>query len=693
MNLKLYWYIDIQPNDENYERIRLNINLEEINNLPISFEKPVHLTNNDAIKYISDVLKCNCPEFNNNELIIFHFIETNIENYLIRIRYVEIVNTELLTPSFINENTVISDLIKRDILFRNNLHNIVSKKYYLEQFLCEISKPRFYDLTPIIPCNTAYYQYQIDNINWALKVEKEGISGVFHDKKAIEFPDGRIYDYDNSCFIDKFNEVTIYGGFIADDPGVGKTLQLLSLCMSTPEIKTLILVPNHLYEHWQMELLKHFNGGHSNMEISLIERVNYDGFDRIIIDEIHEIYEKPIFNTICSQNFKYKWALSATPFGVNNSLHYLIRYFIHNNIYNIQTKDYLYNKELLEKLFRKNTLETIKTEVKFPEMNIQNILLKMSSKEQTLYTSGIMTENKDKNNIRKLCCDLSLDIFENKFKEMTIEEFNTHVLQNKLNILNKNISEGKEIEDKLNKLTTTIIINEQIEKNIQHYKRLLFEKMNEIALHKKAYNYLKQQFEEENTCYICCDNFEESYVFLPCFHKFHEECLNTWFKLNNKVCPMCRQETHQNDCMIIDKNKKVVHFSSKLNYLINLLKLNEERYIIFTQFPEMIDKMKYVLERENITCVKFEGSSSVNEFKTNGKIMILSSTCNASGLDLTFIKNVIIFEPFNANFEYLKDIERQIIGRVFRINQKFNVNIYRLILKETIEEEIYNTMI
>ena len=77
----------------------------------------------------------------------------------------------------------------------------------------------------------------------------------------------------------------------------------------------------------------------------------------------------------------------------------------------------------------------------------------------------------------------------------------------------------------------------------------------------------------------------------------------------------------------------------------------------------------------------------------NRKAIIISSQKNASGLDLSFVKNVIIFEPIIGEYNFLRDTERQIIGRVFRINQKENVNVFRLIIRNTIEEEIYKNII
>lgn len=49
-------------------------------------------------------------------------------------------------------------------------------------------------------------------------------------------------------------------------------------------------------------------------------------------------------------------------------------------------------------------------------------------------------------------------------------------------------------------------------------------------------------FSEENkSCSICLFNYEdgEKYMFLPCLHRFHHECIGEWLKRKN-TCPNCK---------------------------------------------------------------------------------------------------------------------------------------------------------
>ena len=51
-------------------------------------------------------------------------------------------------------------------------------------------------------------------------------------------------------------------------------------------------------------------------------------------------------------------------------------------------------------------------------------------------------------------------------------------------------------------------------------------------------------FSEENKqCAICqfCYEVKEKYIILPCLHRFHTECVSTWFERKN-TCPICKRK-------------------------------------------------------------------------------------------------------------------------------------------------------
>lgn len=58
-----------------------------------------------------------------------------------------------------------------------------------------------------------------------------------------------------------------------------------------------------------------------------------------------------------------------------------------------------------------------------------------------------------------------------------------------------------------------------------------------------------ENFSEENkSCSICQCNYEvkEKYIILPCLHRFHSECVSTWFE-RKSTCPICKRKVGQDE--------------------------------------------------------------------------------------------------------------------------------------------------
>jgi SNF2 family DNA or RNA helicase len=152
---------------------------------------------------------------------------------------------------------------------------------------------------------------------------------------------------------------------------------------------------------------------------------------------------------------------------------------------------------------------------------------------------------------------------------------------------------------------------------------------------------------------------------------------------------MCRSVAEVGEINFIG-NEEQQFTSTKNTEVLRLIKTTGERFIIFTQFDKLIKSITHLLKSNDINVMQYSNFADASqEDKDNTQVIVLSSNSNASGIDLSFIHNVIIMEPFE-NYFYGKEIEKQIIGRVHRINQVSKVNVYRLIIRNTIEETIYN---
>ena len=111
----------------------------------------------------------------------------------------------------------------------------------------------------------------------------------------------------------------------------------------------------------------------------------------------------------------------------------------------------------------------------------------------------------------------------------------------------------------------------------------------------------------------------------------------------------------------------------------------------YTSMFEIIEKE---LEKNEITYFKLTGSTKVDErikmvdeFNENKniKVFLISLKAGGTGLNLTGADMVIHYDPWwNAS------AENQATDRAYRIGQKNNVQVYKLITKDSIEEKIYD---
>ena len=135
--------------------------------------------------------------------------------------------------------------------------------------------------------------------------------------------------------------------------------------------------------------------------------------------------------------------------------------------------------------------------------------------------------------------------------------------------------------------------------------------------------------------------------------------------------------------------------SAKLNLtkgIINNAIVNNHRILIFSQFTSMLDLLDATLTESNIPHFKLTGSTPseerfrlVDEFNANTdiKVFLISLKAGGTGLNLVGADTVIHYDPW-WNFS----AESQASDRVHRIGQKNNVQIIKLITKDSIEEKI-----
>lgn len=135
--------------------------------------------------------------------------------------------------------------------------------------------------------------------------------------------------------------------------------------------------------------------------------------------------------------------------------------------------------------------------------------------------------------------------------------------------------------------------------------------------------------------------------------------------------------------------------SAKLNQCIELLEdgINSgHKILLFSGFTSMFDIITKKLEEKNIKYYILTGKTDVNtrakmveEFNKNNdvKVFLISLKAGGTGLNLIGADMVIHYDPW-----WNLAVQNQATDRVYRIGQKNNVQVYKLITKDTIEEKI-----
>lgn len=136
--------------------------------------------------------------------------------------------------------------------------------------------------------------------------------------------------------------------------------------------------------------------------------------------------------------------------------------------------------------------------------------------------------------------------------------------------------------------------------------------------------------------------------------------------------------------------------SSKLNQCIEIVEEavnGNHKILLFSGYTSMFEIIEQELKKRDIEYFKLTGATKVEEriemveeFNRNNniKVFLISLKAGGTGLNLTGADMVIHYDPW-----WNISTENQATDRAYRIGQKNNVQVYKLITKNSIEEKIY----
>ncbi len=126
--------------------------------------------------------------------------------------------------------------------------------------------------------------------------------------------------------------------------------------------------------------------------------------------------------------------------------------------------------------------------------------------------------------------------------------------------------------------------------------------------------------------------------------------------------------------------------------ILNNAILSGHKVLLFSQFTSMLDILKKELDESSIPYMELTGKTKsdkrlemVNKFNTENdvKVFLISLKAGGTGLNLIGADIVIHFDPW-----WNISVQNQATDRAHRIGQKKNVQVFKLITENTIEEKI-----
>ncbi|KAE8148658.1 SNF2 family N-terminal domain-containing protein [Aspergillus avenaceus] len=131
----------------------------------------------------------------------------------------------------------------------------------------------------------------------------------------------------------------------------------------------------------------------------------------------------------------------------------------------------------------------------------------------------------------------------------------------------------------------------------------------------------------------------------------------------------------------------------KLCELLQRFKENGDRALVFSQFTMVMDILEHVLEHQHIGFVRLDGRTNVEDRqsildafheRTEIPVFLLSTKAGGAGINLACANKVVIFD---SSFNPQEDVQAE--NRAHRVGQTREVEVIRLVTKDTIEEQIY----
>lgn len=197
---------------------------------------------------------------------------------------------------------------------------------------------------------------------------------------------------------------------------------------------------------------------------------------------------------------------------------------------------------------------------------------------------------------------------------------------------------------------------------------------NQIKLYTSLVEKFKKELNEKNRYRI-----KDGTLFLKMLMILRQVCCHP------RILPPNLNPNNINESIKFEKLKEIL----KKSYL------KKQKIIIFSQFTSMLKIIEKYLKNENYKYYYLDGQTMnreklLQEYEQDFdfSVFLISLKAGGVGINLISAQRIVIYDPW-----WNPAVEEQAIDRIYRIGQQKNVEVYKLYVKGTIEEKIYNLKI
>lgn len=215
---------------------------------------------------------------------------------------------------------------------------------------------------------------------------------------------------------------------------------------------------------------------------------------------------------------------------------------------------------------------------------------------------------------------------------------------------------------------------------------------------------LQLRIESQEVCSICLDVLEQP-VITPCAHAFCRSCIEQVIERQHK-CPLCRADIEDTSTLVspaVESGEDAGDVaadpdspSSKIEALIKILTAQGQaagtKTVIFSQWTSFLDLVEPHLAQNGIGFARIDGrmasdkrDNSTYSFTNDPDCKVLLASLNVCsvGLNLAAANQAILADSWWA-----PAIEDQAVDRVYRLGQKRDTTVWRLVMENSIEDRV-----